>query len=98
MTPFDWTRREVEIVKGAWATDAGRLALEIVMTRLGDIHGLPPSVDALSLAAHTGRRFVAVALKDAITKPAEQLVKEPHEPRSPIRTATERAADLADGQ
>lgn len=89
---YEWNRDEVQVIKSAWATEEGKLALLLVVERLAGIHAGSFSSDALLMAFNEGRRFVARELMSAINRPLEQLVKAPDEPRSnrPI-TATERS-------
>ena len=95
---YAWTKDEVQIVKAAWATDPGRLALTVIVERLAALHGASFSPDALTMAFHEGRRFVGRELMIAINNPVEKIVKEPDEPRSnrPV-TATERAERASSG-
>lgn len=99
MTPeYPWTKEEVQIIKAAWVTDQGRLALNLIVERLGQLHGHSISADPIENALLPGRRFVAVELARAINAPLEQFTKEPDDDRSsrPI-TATERASRVAAG-
>lgn len=92
MTPYPWTKDEVQIIKAAWATDPGRLALSLIVERLGNLHGASFSPDPYMTAFMEGRRNVARELMVAINNPAEKIVKEaPNEfGHGPI-SATERA-------
>lgn len=93
MIAYPWTKEETQIIKGAFATDAGRHALTLIIERLGIIHGASFDSDPSVMAFHEGRRFVARELMAVINNPVEKIVKDPDEPRTsrPI-TATERAA------
>ena len=77
---------------------AGSIALTVIVERLCGIHGDPFDADPCIHARNAGRRSVGVDLMRAINSKIEQLVKEPHEPRSakPI-SATERAERIAAG-
>lgn len=99
---YEWTKPEVEALKAAWATDTGKLALMVIIERLGLIHGGPPSLDPLTLAFTEGRRWMARELKAVVNKPIDKLVKEQHEPRdsrpiSSTKRAEQLAADRASG-
>ena len=97
--PYAWTKEEAQIIKACWATDAGALALQLVVERLGRLHGGTLSSDALQMAHSEGRRSLAIDLMDAINTPLDRLVKEePLEHGHPPITATERAAQAAAGQ
>ena len=88
----DWSKDEVQIIKAAWASDQGRLALNLIVERLAGLMAPSFDTDALAMARNEGRRSIGVDLMRAINMPINAIVKEPHEPRSnrPI-TATERA-------
>jgi Cu/Ag efflux pump CusA len=94
---YPWSKDEAQIIKAAWATDPGRLALNLVVERLAGLMGPAFDSDALVMAHREGRRSVGVDLMRAINMKIEQLVKEDNEPRSSrIATATERAERAAD--
>ncbi len=101
MTPsYSFTRDEVQIIKAAWSTDAGRLALQLVVERLGNMHGASFDTDPILMAFNEGRRFVARELATAINMPIEKIVKEQHDDSVRISepiSATERAARVASG-
>lgn len=90
---YEWTKDEAQIIKAAWASDHGKMALTLIVERLAGIHAGSFSSDALLMAFNEGRRFVGRELMTAINRPIDKLVKAPDEPRSnrPL-TATERAA------
>lgn len=93
---YEWTKDEVQIIKAAWASDAGRHALSLIVDQLAGIHSRSFSSDALQMAFNEGRRFVAIELKTAINLPVDKIVKEPDEPRTGrLLTATERAERAA---
>lgn len=96
MTEYPWTKEEVQIIKACWASEPGRIALQLVVERLGVLHGDSYDDNPSRMAWIAGRRYVARELMAAINNPVEKIAKEPHEPRSnrPI-TATERAARAA---
>lgn len=99
MTPeYPFTKEEVSIIKAAWANDAGRLALELIVDRLGLMHGHSIDSDPVANALLPGRRFVAVELARAINTPLDKFVKDTDD-RSSSRplSATERAAHVAAG-
>ena len=96
---YPWTKDEARIIKAAWATDAGRLALNLIVERLGLLHAHSISADPVEMALLPGRRFVAVELASVINTPLDHIVKEPNDDRSSSRpiSATERAARVAAG-
>jgi hypothetical protein len=94
---YPWTKEEVQSVKAAWASDAGRVALTIIVERLANIHGASFSNNPLEMAFNEGARFIGRELMAAINQPVEKIVKEPDEPHSRTRvpTGTERAERTA---
>ena len=99
MTPYPWTKDEVQIIKAAWATDQGRLALSLIVERLGNLHGASFAPDPYLTAFYEGRRNVARELMVAINNPVEKIVKEePNEFGHGTLSATERANRAAAGQ
>ena len=99
MTPeYPFSKDEVSILKAAWASDAGKLALTLIIERLGQLHGHSISADPIEHALIPGRRFVAVELARAINTPLDQFTKDTDD-RSSSRplTATERAARVTAG-
>ena len=93
-----WTKREVELVKGLWADEGGRQALEMIIERLGNLAGPSFVADPHMTAFNEGRRFVARELAAAINLPVEQLIAEEPHGRPRVITATERAERAAAGQ
>lgn len=79
-----WTKREAQIIKAAWATPEGRLALETVVNTLGHMHGRSMTADPHMTAFNEGRRYVAIELAYAINTPLDrmQLTEDDHD-RSP---------------
>ncbi len=97
---YPWTKEEAAIIKAAWATEQGALALQLVVEQLGMLHQSSFSSDPHVMAFNEGRRFVARELAAAINMPVKQLVKEHHDDTIRIAepvTATERAARVASG-
>lgn len=98
---YQWSKDEVQIIKAAWATDAGKLALQLIVERLCILHGSSYSTDTHEMAFHEGRRFVGRELAHAINTPMEKAVRKKHDDdlidTKPI-SATERAARVASGQ
>ena len=91
----EWTKEEVQIIKAAWATDAGRVALEVIVGRIAGLHGTTYNDNALRMAHSEGRRSVGHDLMRAINLKIENVVKEHHEPRSfQPASATELAARI----
>lgn len=89
-----WTKDEVQIVKAAWATDPGRLALTLIVERICNLMG-PANTDI-----EEGRRRVGIDLMAAINLPLDKLIEETHgddNQRGKPVTATERAARVAAG-
>lgn len=81
----DWTKEEAQIIKACWATEPGRLALNLIVERLCGLMG-PADTDI-----EEGRRRVGIDLMRAINQPIDKLVKDnTHEPTRVV-TATERA-------
>ena len=98
MTPaYVWSKEEVQIIKAAWANEQGRRALDLVVSRLSNLHGLSMSGDPHMTAFMEGRRFVGVSLAAAINTPIDKLVRTDDDTRisSPVPTATERATAAA---
>lgn len=97
--PYEFTRDEVQILKAAWASDAGRMALDVIAGRLCQLHGASFNTDALVMAHNEGRRYVGRAIMAAVQLPLEKIVREPDEPRSsrPV-TASERVEQRAADQ
>jgi len=96
---YPWSKDEVQVVKAAWASEHGRIALNLIVERLAGLMAPSFSTDPLVMARAEGRRSVGVDLMRAINMKLEQLVKEPHEPRTGrIPTATERAERTAAGE
>lgn len=95
---YPWTAEEVQIIKGCWADPNGRLALTLIVERLGILHGQAFDSDALRMAWHEGRRFVAREIMAAINNPVEKLVIDDDTGSSsrPL-TATERVVRAAAG-
>lgn len=98
MTPYPWTKDEVQVIKAAWASDHGRLALSLIVERLGNLHGASFAPDPHVTAFNEGRRYVARELMVAINNPVDRIVKEEPDERHGTLTATERAASAAAGQ
>jgi len=99
VTPeYPFAKEEVSILKAAWASDAGKLALNLIIERLGLLHGHSISADPIENALIPGRRFVAVELARAINTPLDQFTKDT-DVRSSSRpvSATERARRVAAG-
>ncbi len=96
---YEFTKDEVQILKAAWATDPGRIALTVIVERLAGLMSDPFDTNPYNHARNAGRRSVGVDLMRAINLPIEKVAKEPDEPRSsrPI-TATERAERAASGE
>lgn len=93
-----WTKREVEMIKALYADPGGRLALEMIMERLGMLTGPSFASDPYATAFNEGRRFVAREIAAAINLPIEHLIQEEPHGRSRVITATERAERAAAGQ
>ncbi len=99
MTPeYPFSKEEVSILKAAWASDAGKLAITLIIERLGQLHGHSISADPIEQALLPGRRFVAVELARAINTPLDQFAKDADD-RSSSRpvSATERARRVTAG-
>lgn len=93
---YPWSKDDVQIIKAAAASDAGRLALNLIVDRLAGIQAGSFSSDALQMAFNEGRRFVGIELSRVINNPMDKIVREPDEPRSSrLLTATERADQRA---
>jgi hypothetical protein len=91
MNKYKWTKEEAQIIKGSWANDGGRLALTIVVERLGNLQGGSMAADTHMTAFNEGRRWVAQQLATAINMPLDQLVEKDIERKTGTVTATERA-------
>lgn len=93
----EWTKEEANIIKAAWATDHGRLAINLVVERLAGL--MSPAFDPSPTVAawKEGRRSVGIDLMRVINTPTDKLFKEPDEPRRRSLTATERANLTARG-
>ena len=101
MTPiYVWSKEEAEIVKAAWADEHGRRALELIIGRVCNLMGQSFETDPHATAFNEGRRYVGIALKNAINTPMNKLVRTDDDNRSsgPVATATERAAAVAVSQ
>lgn len=96
---YEFSRDEVQILKAAWATDPGRVALTVIVERMSGLMSDTFDADPYTHARNSGRRSLGVDLMRAINLPIEKVAQEPHEPRSsrPI-TATERAERAASGE
>lgn len=92
--PYQWTKDEVDIIKRCWRDDGGRLALQLVVERLGNLHGSSFAENALEMAHGEGRRWVARALMHAINVPLSAFNEESHESGRRISTTTERRDSL----
>lgn len=88
----EWTKDELQIIKAAWATDAGRLALSIVVERLAGLHGSTYHDNPQRMAHSEGRRSVGIDLMRAVNLPIEKIIEAPKDDRHGPITATERAA------
>jgi hypothetical protein len=89
---YAWSKEEAQIIKAAWADDAGRAALTLVVQKLAMLHGQSFADTAELTAFHEGRRFVGIALMTAVNTPLDKLVRTDDDPgRGTIPTATERA-------
>ena len=69
----EWTKEEVQIIKAAWATDAGRVALEVIVGRIAGLHGTTYNDNALRMAHSEGRRSVGHDLMRAINLKIENI-------------------------
>lgn len=96
---YPWSKDDAQIIKAAWANEHGRKALDLIVARLCNLHGLSMSGDPHTTAFQEGRRFVGVSLAAAINTPLDKLVRTDDDHRSSgITTATERAAGVAAGK
>lgn len=99
LADYEFSKEEVQIIKGAWASDTGRLALTIIVDRLAALQGRSFVVGDQHLTSfNEGRRWIGQQLARAINAPMDKLVKETtNEPRTGrVLSATERAERAAD--
>lgn len=88
-----WTKEEAQIIKACWATDQGKLALQVIVNRVCNLMG------AAETAIDEGRRRAGIDLAYAINTPLDRMSFEEDHDRSNGNsrtiTATERAARAA---
>lgn len=88
-----WTKDEAQIIKACWATDQGKLALQVIVNRVCNLMG--PAETALD----EGRRRAGIDLAYAINTPLDKMsFEEDHDRSNGVSrtiTATERAARAA---
>jgi hypothetical protein len=90
---YAWTKAEVEIIKAAWASDHGKLLINLIVDRIANLHGLSMAVDPYQTAFNEGRRFVGKSIADAVNAPLDKLVRPDDESKpGSVLSATERAA------
>lgn len=96
MTPHlhPWTKEEAALIKGLWADEGGRKAIDMLVGRVCGLMSASMVIGDTHLTAHMeGRRWVARSIMHAVRTPMEQLTGTTNEPDgSRILTATERAA------
>jgi hypothetical protein len=91
-----WTKDQAMTIKSAYATDIGRMAIDIIIEQLCAAGASSFSSDAALMAFLEGRRWPGIELSYVVTTPLERIIKETHEPRTGrILTATERAERAA---
>ncbi len=88
-----WTKDEAQIIKACWATDQGKLALQVIVNRVCNLMG--PAETALD----EGRRRAGIDIAHAINTPLDRMTfEEDHDRSNGVSrtiTATERAARAA---
>jgi hypothetical protein len=92
--PYQWSIEEVQAVKSVYDTPDGRFVLDVILHRLGMLHGQSFSTDPHMTAFQEGRRYVAGNLNNVIETPITEFAerKDTHEPRGRIiQSATKRA-------
>ncbi len=90
--PYSWTKEEAQIIKGIWATDAGQIALKLIVERLCGLHQLSfDDTNALKTAFNEGRRSVGYDLSRVINAPLPRE-EDDGTNRHAVATATERHA------
>ena len=89
---FDWTKDEVQLIKRLWASDEHRPALQLIIETLGRFHKPSFDPDTHITAFNEGRRYVAIALTEAINRDLSKDGSSNTDRSSVVPTATERAA------
>jgi hypothetical protein len=90
---FEWTKQEAQMIKRLWSNPETRPAMQLIIEELGMLHRPSFNPDSHITAFNEGRRYVAIALTAAIN--ADLRAEDDGSSdtnRSPIPTATERAA------
>jgi hypothetical protein len=95
---YAWSRDEVQIIKAAWSTDAGRLALTVIVEHLAGLQSSTYDDNPGRMAHSEGRRSVGIDLMRAINLPMDKLMETRPDDRHGTLTATERAARYAAGE